>query len=74
MIGSFDVTCAHCGAVVRVIEIAYGVVDEKKQWDCPECRSSLFSWEGARVYDIERVVQHGSTFIPSSNSKPAPGA
>jgi hypothetical protein len=56
-----DVTCAHCNAVVRVFTVAYGVLDEKKWFACPDCGKPLFSWEGARVYDIERVMKHGNS-------------
>jgi hypothetical protein len=42
-----------------VITVAYGVVDEKKWFACPECNRPLFSGERATVYDIEREVKHG---------------
>ena len=63
-----DITCDYCGAVVRVVAIAYGVLDEKKWFDCPECHRALFSWEGARVYDIEKVLKRGNSDLPSQHS------
>ena len=61
MMNPIDITCPHCDAVVRVITVAYGVVDEKRWFACPDCNKPLLSWEGARVYEIDRVMKHGRT-------------
>ncbi len=63
MATSIDVTCMNCDAVVRVVAVGYGVIDEKKSFDCPECGKPLCSWDdSAVVYDIERVL------VPSKRS------
>ncbi len=58
-LGTIDITCLHCAAVIRVIHAGYGP-DEKEWFACPECNQPLFSAERRGiVYDIERVVKRG---------------
>jgi hypothetical protein len=58
-LGTIDVTCLRCEAVLRVIHAGSGP-DEKKWFACPESGRSLFSAdERGIVYDIDGVVKRG---------------
>ena len=53
---TFDITCDHCGTIVRVSVVGYGT-DERNAMDCPQCQRQLFSWQDGMVCDVIGVAQ-----------------
>jgi len=60
---SFDITCPHCDATIRVAIVAEGP-DERRRtgMPCPECGKGLFSWDSPMVCDVMGVQKRGNRF------------
>ena len=53
-----EITCEHCGVIVRVAEHGPFLGKDEPNWlPCPQCQKTLLSWERPAIYDVVGIVR-----------------